>query len=453
MDNLLTTAQSVYIIGIKGNGTSALASVLRSFGKSIRGSDVREDFATKPLLDSLSIEPEIFGSIKSFDTIDLVIYSTSVSDSNSDLMLAKKEKIPTMTYPQALGILASMFTTSIAVCGSHGKSTITSLLGHTFEQGGLDPTVLVGAEVVNWKRSARSGGKEFFIFEADEYQNKFKQYHPKIIVINNINFEHPDFFKDFDEYKNAFEDFIQDVPKDGLVVANRDHPVVEEIVMASIKNVLWYGEHPQADIRLTARTINDDTQILEINNEETMPLQLIGKHNALNALPVIALAKHFGVQSKDLSNALNTFKSTKRRLEFVGDKDGKIIIDDFAHHPVEIVASISALKEAYPDRRMLCIFQAHTFTRTEVLLKDFAIAFKEVDELILIPIFGSARETKGKINTEDLKNVIQKYTPNVHIIENNTLALEYLKENSQRGDLIVTMGAGDTWQIARDFAV
>ena len=451
MDNSLQNAKRIFIIGIKGNGTSAIASILSSFGKLVEGSDVREDFITKPLLDRLSIDPLVFGRTITFKDFDLIIYSTSVTAENPDLALAKKEGIPAISYPEALGSLAKLFTTSIAVCGSHGKSTITSLLGYTLEQGVLDPTVLVGAEVVNWNGSARSGGEKYFVFEADEYQNKFRHYFPNILVVNNVNFEHPDFFKTFEEYRKAFVDFIAKLHADSLVVANRDHATVHEIVRESGKNVVWYGEDREADVRLTRRSLQDGIQTLHINGTDTYKLSLIGKHNALNALPVIALAKHFGMSNEAINKALSTFRSTKRRLEPIGAKDDKVVIDDFAHHPTEIAASIAALKEAYPKRRLVCIFQSHTFTRTEVLLDDFATAFKGADELILIPIFGSARETKGRVTTEDLRDAIKPHTPDVHIEENNGKALTYLEEYSKKGDLIVTMGAGDTWQIARDF--
>ena len=449
MNNNIESAENIYVVGIKGNGTSAIAHILSSFGKKIEGSDVNEDFITKPLLNSLLITPDVFGSKESFKDYDLVIYSTSVTAENPDLTKAMKEGVPCITYPEALGALAKLYAKSIAVCGSHGKSTITSLLGYALEQQ-LDPTVLVGAEVVNWGGSARVGeSRDIFVYEADEYQNKFKHYFPNIVVVNNINFEHPDFFTDFEMYKQAFTDFINKLPEDGLVIANIDHPVVEDVVKDSGKNVIWYGEKEGADIRLTGRSYADGIQSIEINGEEAFQLQLIGKHNALNALAVVALGKHLGLGTENINKAFSTFKSTKRRHEIIGTVDGRIVIDDFAHHPTEIVASVAALKEAYPERRLVVVFQSHTFTRTDVLIDDFATAFIGVDDLVLIPIFGSAREKQGKISTEDFKDAIGAHTPNVHIENDLEAAHAYLKENSKPNDLIVTMGAGDTWQLAK----
>lgn len=454
MKNKLKNAKSVFIIGIKGAGTSAIAKILHSHGKTVSGSDVAQEYFTDALLRSLKIKVTDFGETKSFKEFDAVIFSTAFDEKNPDLALAKSEGIACIPYPEALGEVADLFQTSIAVSGSHGKSTITSLLSYTLERGSLDPTAVIGAEVVNWHTNARSGGSNYFVFEADEYQNKFQYYNPSIIVLNNINYEHPDFFEDMDAYTKAFADFVTKLPNDGIVVANRDHAVVRTVVEAFGKNVIWYGEAGGADWQLLERVYDNGTQILTIGNhgkKVNVSLSLIGKHNALNALPVVALADRFGISLDTINAAFQEFKGTRRRLELIAKTD-MTIIDDYAHHPVEIQGSLSALQEAYPNSRILCVFQPHTFTRTQALLKDFAQAFKGVDELVLMSIFGSARETQGSVSIEDLKKVVEQHTKNVTIVDDVAAAVTYLKKNTKKGDLVVTMGAGDTWKVAQDFA-
>ena len=447
-------AKKIFIIGIKGAGTSALAHILTEKGVSMTGSDVAEHYYTDTLLKRLAISVRPFGTQKTFKDFDLVIYSTAYSDTNPDLVRAQKEGIPLMSYPEALGALTTSYTTSIAVAGSHGKSTITSLLALTLEAGGLNPTALVGAEVNNWGTSARPGGEDYFVFEADEYQDKFQHYRPKIIILNNINFEHPDFFSDMSAYTKAFQDFILSLPDDGTIIANYDHRVVREIVYNSDKPVIWYGTNKAADFRLVKRTPMKGFQELRVvheNKEQVFQLSLIGEHNALNALPVVALSDLLGIHYTAVTQSFSSFKGTKRRLEFIHTKKDYIIIDDYAHHPAEIRASIAALKEAHPHRRIVCIFQPHTFTRTKALLSDFASAFRGVDDLVLISIFGSAREKHGGVTIEDLKTVISKHNSKISTVNDTAEALAYLHKHTQAGDLVVTMGAGDTWKVAESF--
>lgn len=454
MKEALDSFQNIYFIGIKGAGMSALAHVLVKQGKNISGSDLEKTFFTDKLLQDLDIDcKKGFKKENLPRNTDVCVYSTAYSEENPEVKEARSRNIPVLSYPEALGMLIKIFDESIAIAGTHGKSTITALLGWVMDQGGKDPTVIVGAHVNNWHGNARSGSKTLLVFEADEYQNKFRYYHPTTIVLNNINHDHPDYFPTFTHYRKVFETFINNLPKGGIIIANYDHLEVRHLAQKSEKQVIWYGENKLADWQLISRKVlSNGKQKIKVGHNYGIygefTLSLIGKHNALNTLPVIALAEKYGVRKPDLEKSLAGFQGTKRRLEFISNIHNILIIDDYAHHPKDIEASIEALKENYPDRNFICVFQPHTYSRTKAFLHEFARAFHPVDTLVLIDIYGSAREKKGSVSITDLANSIKEYNERIVTVPTTTVAHKWLYKNVKPGDLVVTMGAGDTWEVA-----
>ena len=447
--------KKLYFIGLKGAGMTALAQALKAQGHIVNGSDIRDEFFTDKVLKKEEIHCfQGFSKDNVPRDVDAVVYSTAYSEDNEEIAYSIKQGIPMFTYPMALGSLIKSKKESIAIAGTHGKTTITALLGWVLEEGEKDPSVIIGAKSINWQSNARAGKSSVFVFEADEYQNKFQYYSPHFIVLTNIDFDHPDYFKDFLEYRKAFRDFIQKVPKDGCIFANYDHLEVRHIVQESAKPVIWYGEHHLVDWQLLERTTLTSGQRLRVGHKNMfyaeVETSLIGKHNALNCLPVIACAYKLGVLKEKIIDGLRTFRGTARRLEFVGSPNGITIIDDYAHHPREIQASINALREQYLKKKLFCVFQPHTYSRTEALLSDFSSSFQLVDSLVLVEIYGSAREQKGYITIHDLAKLSKKYNAYITVVATVEEAVSYLKDKLKSGDLLVTMGAGDTWKVAEE---
>src|SRR3989338_3814779 len=376
--NILETSKNVYFIGIKGAGMTAIAEFLHARCKDISGSDTEERFFTDEILTHMGVRVKTgFKKENITDETDLVIFSTAYDKTNPEIVYARENKIQLLSYPEALGMLIELFPESVAVSGTHGKTTITALLGWVLERGGKDPSVIIGARSNNWHSNARAGKGKIFVFEADEYQDKFKYYKPTTIILNNIDYDHPDFFKDMHQYRETFISFIKNISPKGILYANYDNLETRNILKNSEAHIVWYGENKFADWELISRrALDDGSQSIKIAFNDSVygefKIPLIGKHNALNCLPVVALSHKHAIPIDTLKEAFSSFQGTVRRLEVIGWHKDILIIDDYAHHPTEIRASLNAVRESYPNRRIVCVFQPHTFSRTEALLDDFA---------------------------------------------------------------------------------
>jgi len=432
----LSKIKKAYFIGLKGVGMTALAQVLQSRGMEVLGSDTDEKFFTDEVLEKLGIKV-----IEGFDEknipidVDLVVVSAAYLGQgvkNSEVEQVKKQGLPLLTYPQILGMLFQE-KYGIAVAGTHGKSTITAMLGLVLEKAGLDPTVIVGTKVLQWQSNARVGRSQYLVAEADEYRNNFLYYSPQVLVLTSLEYDHPDFFKDFQEYKETFIRLIRKIPSDGFIVANREDEQVRKVVKQAKCRVIEYTAE-QSGIKL----------------------KIPGQHNLLNASAALTTAHQLGVKAQTIEKALADFQGTSRRFEIKGEKKGILLIDDYAHHPTEIQATLKAAKEFYSQKKIWAIFQPHTFSRTKALLKDFGAAFGQADEVIILDIYGSAREKSGQVHAQDLVREIKKYFRSkatkgfqkVIYIPTIEKAAEYLKKQAKAGQVILTMGAGDVWKLS-----
>lgn len=397
-------AKKIHMIGIKGVGMTALAEVLHGWGKDVRGSDVAEVFMTDAVLARRGIRVYSF-SPSAVEGSDLVIYSTAYNDTNPEFVEAKKRGIPMLSYPEALGQLMDG-KYGIAVAGSHGKTTTTALLGHIMTEAGLDPTVIVGSVVLNWNANARVGTSEYVLIEADEYQNKFQHYNPRGLLITNIDWDHPDFFKTPEAYQKCFDDFRTRV----------------------IANSGW---------------VIEGNQKLQ-PTPDNLPPSLSGTHNLLNTLLAFEATKKLGIPEEVFWRAVQTFKSTARRFEVKGEWHGVTVIDDYAHHPTEIQATLKAARARYPGRIIWTVFHPHTFSRTQALFNDFAVSFTDTDHVIVLDIYGSAREQHGGVHSKDLVQLVGAKAVYIATIPE---AAEYLRSHTQAGSVVITMGAGDVWKV------
>lgn len=442
----------IHFIGIKGVGMTAVAEILKAEGYEITGSDTNETFMTSSVLDDLGITvAENFSAEHIGSQTTAVIYSTAYGKDNVERQSAAEQGIPEWSYPEIVGFIMGLYSNSIAVAGSHGKTTTTALLARMLEEGGLDPTAIVGATVTDWRRNARSGRSQWFVLEADEYQNKFQYYSPRYLLITNIDYDHPDFFKTPEDYEQAFVDFASKLPSDGLLVYWSGDKTTANFIKNSSAKAIGYGEETNADWRLCDITISDSGTSFRVFRGENLYgdfiMPLIGNHYALDALGAMALAAEVGIDKEAITRALKYFRGTARRLEYIGEYKGALIFDDYAHHPREISATIRALQARYAKRKIWCVFQPHTFSRTEAFLSDFVSALGLAQKIILLPIYASAREQSGSVDSQDLaRELVSK---EASVAANLEEAACMLKKNIGENDLVVTMGAGDVWRVGK----
>ena len=396
--------KKIHCVGIKGAGLSGLAILLKNAGANIAGSDTAEEFPAEAELAKNGIPVKLFSPDNITKDIDFIIYSSAWPADHAERARARELKIPEMSYAEALGEYAKGKTT-IVITGTHGKTTTTALLGQIFEAAGLDPDVLTGDAVKAWRSSVRSGKGEYFIVEGDEYQEKFKVFSPVGIIIPSLDYDHPDYFKDAQAYKNSFDSWIKANPQ-AIVV--RETEKSDEKIFSKAKFIFP------------------------------------GEHYRRNALLAIKMARLFGIGEEKIILGINNFKGVGRRLDFYSPEDGgKVIIYDYAHHPAEIKATLAALKGKYKGYGIVVIFQPHTYTRTKAFLEDFAKSFGDADEVYFDEIYASAREKKGEVTIDDL---IHK-TPGAHHFG------DFRIEKYKGKTLFVFMGAGDIWQKAKELSL
>lgn len=430
---------------------TALAQIFKARGIKVTGSDTKERFFTDEVLRSEGIEyREGFDPKKMPRKIDLIVYSSAYNENNPEMANAIKRKIKMISMAEALGLLYQD-TYGIAVCGSHGKTTISALLGYSMVKCGFDPTVWVGSKVIQFKGNARVGHSKYLVTEADEYQNKLQYLTPRGIILNNIDWDHTDYFKQEKDYIKVFKDFAKRLPKNGFLVANFDDPKVVFITEGLKCEIISYGFRPGLDYSARNIRTEDGFQRFEVLKKDRVlgyfKTQLIGRHNILNCLPVIAVLDKLGSELDCIKNSVENFKGTARRFEKIGEYNEAIIIDDYAHHPTEIQATLTGARNFYKDSKIWAVFHPHTYTRTKDLLNNFAKSFDLADYVVVIDIYGSAREEKGEVHSKDLVEKINKYSRNAKYLPKIKDAVDYLSKKVKKGDVVITMGAGNVWEV------
>ncbi|WP_273851088.1 UDP-N-acetylmuramate--L-alanine ligase [Guptibacillus spartinae] len=415
-----------HFVGIKGSGMSALAQILSDIGYRVQGSDVEKRFFTQEALEQKGITILPFGeeNIKEDMTI---IAGNAFDDQHEELVKAREMNLPVYRYHKFLGDFIQKFT-SIAVTGSHGKTSTTGLLSHVV--GAAEPTsYLIGD-------GTGSGVKDsqYFVFEACEYRRHFLAYQPDYAIMTNIDFDHPDYFADVDDVFSAFQEMAMLVKKG--IIAYGDDSYLQQI--QTKVPVVFYGFDDQNDFQATNIKIDENGTTFDVHVRDdyyrTFQIPMYGKHNVLNALAVVALCHYENLPGDAVAAQLANFKGVKRRFT---EKvvDGQVLIDDYAHHPTEIKATIESAHQKYPNREVVAIFQPHTFTRTKTFLNEFADVLKEADVVYLCDIFGSAREDAGQLSIDQL---IEKI-PNAHMISEESIQ----QLNEHESGVLLFMGAGD----------
>lgn len=459
--------KNIYLIGIKGVGMTMLAQFLARRGHKISGSDVPDSFLTDKVLRKQKIKVSSPFSSKNIPkNADLIVYSSAFTlENNVELSYINKnpelfKNISLKSYATCLGEVFNEYK-GVAVCGSHGKTTTSAWLGYVLYKAGRDPNVLVGSRVPQFKASALIGRSKYFIAEVDEYQNKLRYFNPYGVVLNNIEFDHPDFFKNEAAYNKVFADFVKKVPKSGFLVANNSDRIVKKLTKFCQGKVLTYDISRDGKSVPTVNYLAYDIKLkngslsFEVNNFGRFTISLFGEHNIYNALAVIAAARELKVPLEDIRKHLAGFKGTDRRTEILGRFKGALIIDDYAHHPSEIKTTLDGLKAHYQNKKLIVAFHPHTYTRTKALFADFVTSFQQADELIILDIYGSAREKQGGVSSRQLAASIKRYNRLNkikqivrHIPDIPKVAAD-LKKHLQNNDLLVLMGAGDVFRVGQ----
>lgn len=450
--------KKIYMIGIKGVGMTMLAQFLDAKGVWIVGSDTDEVFMTDEILENAGIDVFEGFSIKNIPRdADLIIYSAAYNkDNNVELAHVLEGGKKVLTYAEALSEVFNQ-TFGIAVTGSHGKTTTTAWLGFVMREAGLTPSVMVGSKVPQFHGASIVGSSNYLVVEADEYKNKLKYLTPKAVLLNNIDYDHPDFFSTKEIYAQVFIDFIKKIPKKGFLVANYDDETIRKIAKVnSVCNVITYGTKEDCDYIVYDVRQESGKQYFKVRLKDgdelgEFVIRLYGFHNVLNAVAVIAASIELEIELVVIRNNLEKFLGTSRRMEVLGKFKGATIIDDYAHHPTEVRATLTGAREMYKDKKIKVIFHPHTFTRTKALFDDFAESFEKADDLVILDIYGSAREKQGGVHSNDLVEKIRnsKYEIRncVQYIPSLEKAEEYIRETARRDDVIILMGAGDVFRI------
>jgi len=457
-----------YFIGIKGVGMTMLAQFLAARGNQVSGSDIKDVFLTDQVLKKEKIKVFSPFSPKNIPAgLDFIIHSSAFNSANNLEMAFIKnnpqrfKKIKILSYAAALGAVFNQYD-GLAVCGSHGKTTTVAWLGYVLWRGGLKPNVLVGSRVPQFQGSALVGGKKYFVAEVDEYQNKLQYFQPHGVVLNNIEFDHPDFFKDQAAYTKVFADFLKKIPGNGFLVINNHDPEIKKIKKYCRGKIISYdfkGSSKAAYLAADLKLKNNQQIFKVFKNNKSLgefKIRLSGEHNVLNALAVIATAQELGLKLSVIKRHLTGFKGTERRAQILGKYHGALIIDDYAHHPTEIKATLQGLKKQYPNKKIITVFHPHTYTRTKALFKDFVGSFAASRELIVLDIYGSAREKQGGVSSQALVKALKQHnqtyqiTQDLRNIKTISQASHYLKKKLQPGDLLLLMGAGDVFRVGQD---
>jgi len=453
---------NVHFIGIGGISMSGLAELLHTMGFGVSGSDSKMSKITNHL-ESIGIDI-IYGQRSSNITpdMDFVVYTPAVKEDNPEYQAVKAAGIPMIDRAELLGQVMLHYADSIAIAGTHGKTTTTSMLSLILLKANLDPTISVGGILDNIGGNIRIGHSEHFITEACEYTNSFLKFNPARSIILNVEADHLDFFKDLDDIRKSFRMFAERLPENGLLIINSDIENVEYFTKGLPCNVITYSvDHHNSPVsesltHYSADHIEFDGKghghydLLENGNFLAhIDLNIMGIHNISNSLPAIALARSLNVSIEVIKEALLDFKGTERRFEYKGEIGGVTIIDDYAHHPTEIRASLTAAKN-YPHNTIWCVFQPHTYSRTKSFLKDFAKALSIADKVVLADIYAAREANPGDISSKDLQRELQDLGKEAYYFKSFDEIENFLLQNCTHGDLLITMGAGDVVNIGED---
>jgi UDP-N-acetylmuramate--alanine ligase len=440
----------VHLVGIGGIGMSGIGLVLKNMGFDVSGSDVKESDVTRRLGEA-GIRVAIGHDAANCADAQVVVYSSAVHSENPELADARRREIPVIRRAEMLAELMRM-KFSVAISGSHGKTTVTSMVAHLMERGGLDPTSVIGGRVVGSEAGARLGQSQWMVAEADESDRSFLALYPTIAVVTNIEREHLDVYNDLSDIKREFIRFVNRAPFYGAVILCTDSPAVRSIRSRVKRRVVTYGVEGSADFRVK------DVQLYAFSSAFTVlfngrdlgrfNLPVPGIHNVTNALAALAVGSELGIEFSTMEQALAVFSGVHRRLEKRGEKSGILVYDDYGHHPTEIRVTLDALRHAFPERRIIVVFQPHRYTRTKALAAEFGPCFSPADELYLTRIYAASEPEIPGVDAGLIVKAVEAagkpavtYVPELHDVA------AQLAGRLRKGDVVITLGAGNVCTI------
>jgi UDP-N-acetylmuramate--alanine ligase len=444
----------IHFVGIGGIGMSGIAEVLLNLGYPVSGSDVKKGAVTARL-KSLGADIRIGHREKNVEGADVVVYSSAVRKTNPELAAAEKLGIPVIRRAEMLSELMRLTKYGVAVAGTHGKTTTTSLMASALFAGGLDPTMVIGGKLNSLNTNAKLGRGDFMVVEADESDGSFLLLMPTIAVVTNMDPDHMENYGEFSKYREAFEKFCLKVPFYGLVVLCGEHPETKALAGRLDRRIVTYGFSPGDHVNarnlkfVHAQSYFDLYRGAEFIDH--VELGLAGRHNVLNALAVIAVAFELGLDMKRVKEALKNFQGVGRRMEVLYKGGGVVALDDYGHHPAEILATLQAVRQAYTGR-LVVLFQPHRYTRTQSLYRDFLACFDAADEVFITRIYSAGETPIKGVTSKKLAADLAKRKKNVRYLARDAEIVPALSGFIEAGDVFVTLGAGDVTKAGREVA-
>ena len=438
---------NIFFVGIGGIGMSGIAELLMNLRFNISGSDISENENVKRLR-GMGVDIRIGHNINNVtNDIDVLVYSSAVSLENPEIMRAKQKGIPVIRRAEMLGELISVKETSIAIGGTHGKTTTSSMVGTVLSHAKMDPTLVVGGLVHNLDTNSKLGSGDIIVVEADEFDRSFLALKPTISIITNIELEHMDCYNSLRDLQDAFISFCKSVPFYGAIIACIDSPAVQEIITKIERPMITYGRSRDAAYRAKNLRFHENKSTYTVFRAEEclgeIELNVPGEHNILNSLAAVTLGLEMGLSFSDISKGMQAFLGVRRRFDIKGVHNEILVVDDYAHHPTEVEATLQSARSGW-DRRIVAVFQPHLFTRTKQFYREFADALQNADVVIVTDIYP-AREQKiagvtSKLIYDELSSECSYLVPDLDDI------IDKLDEVTQSGDMVITMGAGNIWR-------
>ena len=445
----LEPGRHIHLVGIGGIGLSAIARVLRGWGYRVSGSDLHPSDLTKKLAAE-GIAIHAGHRAEHIAGADLVIASSAVPPSNPELVAARQQGLPVVKRKEFLGVLTAGKTV-IAIAGTHGKTTTSAMIAWILSEAGLEPSFIVGGVLQNLGINARAGTGPHFVVEADEYDRAFLGLRPDVAVVTILEHDHPDCYPTFEDMRTAFSSFTEQVREEGLLIVGGDDQEARKLGRAQKKrgrHVTTYGLDPTWDWWAKGLELGNSAAYEVWHRDKllgTCALQVPGRHNVLNSLAALAASAHVGVDPGTAAAALTRFRGTERRFEIKGQAGGITVVDDYAHHPTEIRATLAAARLKFPGRPIWAVFQPHTYSRTAALLDDFALAFDDADHILVTSIYAAREQNVTGISGRDVATRMAH--PDARYVETLQDAVATLLDRIQPGDLVITLGAGDGYQV------
>lgn len=441
---------TVHMVGIGGISMSGLAEILMHRGVKVTGSDIRESEITGRLKE-MGAEIFLAHDASNVRNQDLVVYSAAISQDNPELAEARRKGIPLMERAELLGAIMDHYRNCVAVSGTHGKTTTTSMISQVMLEAGLDPTVHVGGMLDAIGGNTRIGNSSWFVAEACEYKDSFLKFRPTLAVVLNIDADHLDYFRDIDHIRSSFGAFLANVREQGTIVLNYDDPQTRLLSRSLTRPYVSYGVNStDADWTCDDISFENGYASFAIFHRKSywgrIKLLVPGLHNVSNALACVAACHSLGIPQAAIIKGLEGYRGTHRRLEDKGMKNGIRVMDDYAHHPTEIQATLSAAR-ALAKGHLICVFQPHTYTRSYELLDDFSRSFALADTVVVTDIYAAREKDNGLINSRMITEGINRNTGNAVYVSDFSDIVRFLKENARAGDLVLTMGAGDVYRV------